>query len=77
MGSIPVFGSYLIYSFYVLKLAINMAKAKENLIKIKCENCGRVNYWSHKNKRKVERKIDLKKFCNWCRKRTTHKETKK
>ncbi|MDP2676712.1 MAG: 50S ribosomal protein L33 [bacterium] len=54
-----------------------MAKAKENLIKMKCESCGRVNYWSHKNKRKVERKIELKKFCNWCKKRTIHKEAKK
>ncbi|PIR69518.1 MAG: 50S ribosomal protein L33 [Candidatus Niyogibacteria bacterium CG10_big_fil_rev_8_21_14_0_10_46_36] len=54
-----------------------MAKAKENLIKIKCDECKRINYWTHKNKRKVERKIELKKFCNWCKKRTAHKEAKK
>jgi ribosomal protein L33 len=24
----------------------------------------------------VERKIEFKKFCNWCRAKTTHKEMK-
>ena len=48
-----------------------------NLIKLQCGECKRVNYWSSKNKKKVERKIELKKFCNWCRKHTIHKETKK
>ncbi|PIS31344.1 MAG: 50S ribosomal protein L33 [Candidatus Portnoybacteria bacterium CG_4_8_14_3_um_filter_40_10] len=48
-----------------------------NLIKLQCTICKHVNYWSRKNKRKVERKIELKKFCKWCRKHTPHKETKK
>jgi len=48
-----------------------------NLIKLQCTVCKRINYWSSKNKRKVERKIELKKFCKWCRKHTPHKETKK
>ncbi|MDE2213216.1 MAG: 50S ribosomal protein L33, partial [Patescibacteria group bacterium] len=25
----------------------------------------------------VERKIELKKYCNWCRAQTLHKETRK
>jgi len=55
-----------------------MAKVKysENLIGLKCSVCNRRNYYSHKNKRKVERKIALKKFCKWCRKQTPHKEGK-
>ena len=48
-----------------------------NLIKLQCTKCKRTNYWSRKNKRKVERKIELKKFCKWCRKHTVHKETKR
>ncbi|MBI2639465.1 MAG: 50S ribosomal protein L33 [Candidatus Sungbacteria bacterium] len=48
-----------------------------NLIKLQCTKCKRVNYWSRKNKKTVEKKIELKKFCNWCRKHTGHKETKK
>lgn len=48
-----------------------------NLIKLQCTVCKRVNYWSSKNKRKVERKVELKKFCKWCHKHTKHKEGKK
>ncbi len=51
--------------------------SQERLIKLVCEKCKRVNYWSEKNKKKVERKIELLKFCNWCMKRTKHKEGKK
>ncbi|MBI1974882.1 MAG: 50S ribosomal protein L33 [Parcubacteria group bacterium] len=56
-----------------------MAKSKfsENLIKLQCTTCKRVNYFSRKNKKKVERKIELKKWCRWCRRHTPHKETKK
>ncbi len=54
-----------------------MAKSKfsENLIKLRCASCKRVNYYTRK-KKSFERKIDLKKFCNWCRKHTSHKQAK-
>ncbi len=48
-----------------------------NLIKLKCEKCKRINYWSSKNRKLVERKIELKKYCKWCRKHALHKEAKK
>lgn len=51
--------------------------SQERLIKLACGKCKRINYWSGKNKKKVERKIELKKFCRWCKARTPHKETKK
>ncbi|MBI2013658.1 MAG: 50S ribosomal protein L33 [Candidatus Colwellbacteria bacterium] len=51
-------------------------KLSENLIRLRCATCKRVNYYTRKNKKKVERKLDYKKFCNWCRKSTTHKEVK-
>jgi large subunit ribosomal protein L33 len=55
-----------------------MAKSKysENLIGLKCADCGKRNYYTHKNKKKVERKITLKKYCSFCHKHTIHKETK-
>lgn len=55
-----------------------MAKSKysDNLIALKCNDCGSRNYYTHKNKKKVERKIELKKYCSKCRKHTLHKETK-
>jgi len=53
------------------------AMSQDRLIKLNCTVCKRTNYMSEKNKKKVERKIELKKFCNWCKKRTKHKEAKK
>jgi len=55
-----------------------MAKSKysDNLIGLKCADCGKRNYYTRKNKKKVERKISFKKYCPSCRKRTVHKETK-
>lgn len=56
-----------------------MAKGKfsEKLIKLRCSVCKKLNYYTRKNKKTVERKIELKKFCKWCRKQTLHKEGKK
>ncbi|HEY4497038.1 MAG TPA: 50S ribosomal protein L33 [Candidatus Paceibacterota bacterium] len=51
-------------------------KFSEHLIRLKCSKCKRANYYTRKNKKVVERKIELSKFCSWCRKRTTHKEAK-
>ncbi|RJQ29588.1 50S ribosomal protein L33 [Candidatus Parcubacteria bacterium] len=52
------------------------SKRSENLIGLKCSECNRRNYYAGRNKKKVERKIQLKKYCQWCRKHTVHKETK-
>lgn len=51
--------------------------SQDQLIKLSCDKCKHQNYWSRKNKKKVERKIQLSKFCNFCRKKTVHKEAKK
>jgi len=51
--------------------------SQDQLIKLGCKDCKRINYWSRKNKKKVERKIELKKYCKWCKKNTIHKEVKK
>jgi len=51
--------------------------SQDQLIKLQCSTCKRINYWSRKNKKKVERKIETKKHCKWCRKHTIHKEVKK
>jgi len=51
--------------------------AQKQLIKLACQDCKRINYWSRKNKKLVERKIELNKFCKWCRAHHPHKEVKK
>ncbi len=61
------------FSFYNMILPMS----QDQLIKLACKTCKRVNYYSRKNKKKVERKIELKKFCKWCKKNTPHKEAKK
>lgn len=51
--------------------------SQDQLIKLACTKCSRTNYWSRKNKKLVERKIELKKFCKHCRAHQKHKEVKK
>jgi large subunit ribosomal protein L33 len=55
-----------------------MAKVKrsDTLITLRCSVCKRKNYYTRKNKKTVERKIEFKKFCKWCRKTTPHKEAR-
>ncbi len=51
--------------------------SQDQLIKLTCDKCKRTNYWSRKNKKLVTKKIELKKYCKWCRISTKHKEAKK
>ncbi|MEX0878035.1 MAG: 50S ribosomal protein L33 [Candidatus Spechtbacterales bacterium] len=51
--------------------------SQDNLVRLKCAQCSTVNYHTRKNKKTNEEKIELKKFCNECRKHTKHAETKK
>jgi len=41
-----------------------------------CANCQRQNYHTSKNKKNVTERLELKKYCRWCRKPTSHKEKK-
>lgn len=49
--------------------------SQENLAKLSCTECKRINYHSTKNKR-IKIRLELKKLCIHCKKRTVHKETK-
>ena len=50
--------------------------SQDNLIKMECTECKRVNYFSRKNKKILKERLELKKFCKWCKKHQPHKETK-
>ncbi|MDD3520516.1 MAG: 50S ribosomal protein L33 [Actinomycetota bacterium] len=41
-----------------------------------CSDCKRRNYTSVKNKKNDPDRIEVKKYCKWCRKHTVHKETR-
>ncbi|HPN88122.1 MAG TPA: 50S ribosomal protein L33 [Candidatus Omnitrophota bacterium] len=47
------------------------------IIQFQCGECKRVNYGSTKDKKQKPERIELKKFCRFCRKHTPHKEMKK
>ena len=53
------------------------SKKSENIVRLKCSKCNRTNYFIHKNKKAVQHKIELKKYCPWCRASILHKEVKK
>jgi large subunit ribosomal protein L33 len=45
-------------------------------ISLDCGDCKRKNYQTSKNKQKTTDKLQLKKYCKFCRKHTVHKEGK-
>jgi len=45
-------------------------------ILLACSACKRRNYTNTRNKKKQGEKIELNKFCPFCRKHTLHKEVK-
>lgn len=45
-------------------------------ITLECTECKRRNYDSMKNKKTTPDRVELKKYCKFCKKHTVHKETK-
>ncbi|MFH0854825.1 MAG: 50S ribosomal protein L33 [bacterium] len=50
--------------------------SQDNLLKMTCSVCKQNNYFMYKNKKKLKEKLELKKFCKWCKKHTLHTEKK-
>jgi large subunit ribosomal protein L33 len=52
--------------------------SQDKLIKLACEKCKKINYWSSRRKKGdgIE-KINVNKYCKWCKAHTLHKELKK
>ncbi|MGD9380089.1 MAG: 50S ribosomal protein L33 [candidate division WOR-3 bacterium] len=45
------------------------------IISLACKDCKNRNYSTTKNKKKQQR-LEIRKYCPFCRKHTIHKETK-
>ena len=45
-------------------------------ILLACTECKRRNYATVKNKKNTTGRVELKKFCRWCRTHTVHRETR-
>ena len=41
-----------------------------------CTECKRINYTSQKNKKNDPERLEMEKYCPFCKKHTKHKETK-
>jgi len=46
------------------------------LVTLACTECKNRNYNTTKNKQKTPDRMEMKKYCPFCRKHTPHKETK-
>ena len=55
-----------------------MASKKQTveIIALACTECKRRNYTTKKNRKTMQEKLELNKYCKWCHKHTAHKETK-
>jgi large subunit ribosomal protein L33 len=45
-------------------------------ITLQCTECKQRNYNTTKNKKRTTGKLELRKYCRFCRKHTKHKETR-
>ncbi len=50
--------------------------ANRSIISLECSACHERNYSTTKNKRTMQEKLALSKYCKRCRKHTEHKESK-
>lgn len=53
-----------------------MAKGARETITLACSDCKQRNYTTEKNKKNDTDRLEKMKYCPFCKKRTTHKETK-
>ncbi len=53
-----------------------MAGDKRVIVTLACEECKRRNYTTSKNRLNDRERLELKKFCPFCRHHTVHKETR-
>ncbi|MCI4398834.1 MAG: 50S ribosomal protein L33 [Acidobacteria bacterium] len=47
-----------------------------DIIHLQCGNCKRKNYTTTKNKKTQQGKLEVKKYCPFCRSHQVHKEVK-
>ena len=51
-------------------------KVMRDIISLACTECKRKNYSTTKNKKLTTERLEFKKYCRFCRKHVSHKETK-
>jgi large subunit ribosomal protein L33 len=54
----------------------SLASDRRVHVTLECSDCKRRNYITEKNRQNNRDRIELKKYCRWCRGHTSHKETR-
>ena len=47
-----------------------------DIVTLACTECKRRNYTTTKNKKRTTDRLEMKKYCRWCRGHKAHRETK-
>jgi large subunit ribosomal protein L33 len=53
-----------------------MASDKRPPLTLACDVCKRRNYVTTKNRANTRDRLELRKYCRWCRQHTAHRETR-
>ena len=64
------------YSIYIFIVQTNGGVTMRVKVTLACTECKQRNYNTTKNKKNNPDRIELKKYCKFCKKHTLHKETK-
>ena len=79
-GSIPLEGSIasaILPVFYHRRSKMaSKKKTAVEIIALQCSECKRKNYTTYKNRKNIQGKLELNKYCPFDHKHTLHKETK-
>ncbi len=78
IGSSPIGSSAFVFRNTYQEGDIMASKKKGPVEKISlaCAECNRRNYYTEKNRRNMQGKLELMKYCKHDRKHTLHKESK-
>ena len=62
--------------FFFVKNRNNRRLKMRDKITLACTECKQRNYTTRKNKKTTPDRIEIRKFCKFCKKHTVHKETR-
>ena len=61
---------------HITRRCRTMAVGARVKVTLRCNECKQRNYNTKKNKKNTPDRIEMKKYCRFCRKHTVHTETK-
>ena len=63
-------------AYWIWQEVSQVANAVRTKICLACTECKQRNYNNMKNKKNTPDRVELKKYCPFCKKHTSHRETK-